>query len=216
MRTGGKGTTSASRSQSTQAVDPNANLIWMELDSGSSGVLARQGDPAGAAAPNFSHDGTQIVYTSTDANQDGRLGVGKADLYLVPYGDRAGGAATALRGAAEADAAEYYPSFSPDDKLVAFNRLPQSDASVTPTGEPYDGGMYFNPAAEVWVGTHGGRRGGSPEGERSTGLHAAGQAEHARLSRQDRLGQLLGQVVAPGRAGGRQALLLAHLLLVSL
>jgi hypothetical protein len=22
---------------------------------------------------------------------------------------------------------------------------------VTPTGEPYDGGMYFNPAAEVWV-----------------------------------------------------------------
>ena len=50
---------------STQAVDPNAALIWMELDSGATGVLARQGDPAGAAAPSFSHDGTRVVYTST-------------------------------------------------------------------------------------------------------------------------------------------------------
>jgi hypothetical protein len=137
--------------QSTQAVDPNASLIWMELDSGATGVIARQGDPAGAAAPNFSHDGTRIVYTSTNANQDGRLGVGTADLYIVPYGDRAGGQATAAGGAADPNYAEYYPSFSPDDALIAFNRLAQSDASVTPTGQPYDGGMYFNPAAEIWV-----------------------------------------------------------------
>ena len=136
---------------STQPVDPSANLAWMELDSGTSGVIARQGDPAGAAAPNFSHDGTRIVYTSTNANQDGRLGVGTADLYVVPYGDRQGGVASKIAGAADPNFAEYYPAFSPDDKFVAFNRLPQSDASFTPTGEPYDGGMYFNPAAEVWV-----------------------------------------------------------------
>jgi hypothetical protein len=135
----------------TQAVDPNASLIWMELDTGASGVLARQGDPAGAAAPNFSHDGTRIVYTSTNANQDGRLGVGTADLYTVPYGARAGGAATPVAGAADPSYAEYYPAFSPDDALIAFNRLSQADANVTPTGEPYEGGMYFNPAAEVWV-----------------------------------------------------------------
>jgi hypothetical protein len=138
-------------SLSTDAVDPAANLMWMELDSGDSGLLARTGDPAGAAAPSFSHDGSKIVYTSTDANQDGRLGVGTADLYTVPFGDRAGGAATKIPGASSPDAAEYYPAFSPDDHLVAFNRLPQSDASVTPTGAPYDGGMYFNPAAEIWV-----------------------------------------------------------------
>jgi len=136
---------------STQAVDPNASLIWMELDSGATGVLARQGDPAGAAAPNFSHDGTRVVYTSTNANQDGRLGVGTADLYTVPYGDRAGGAATPVAGAADPSYAEYYPAFSPDDALIAFNRLSQADASVTPTGQPYEGGMYFNPAAEVWI-----------------------------------------------------------------
>jgi hypothetical protein len=138
-------------SQSSQAVDPAANLIWMELDSGSSGVLARTGDPAGAAAPNFSHDGTKIVYTSTDANQDGRLGVGTADLYTIPYGARAGGAARPIAGAADPNFAEYYPAFSPDDQLVAFNRLDQSDANLTPTGQPYDGGMFFNPAAEIWV-----------------------------------------------------------------
>jgi len=138
-------------SQGAQAVDPNASLVWTELDSGATGVIARQGDPAGAAAPSFSHDGKTIVYTSTNANQDGRLGVGTADLYVVPYTDRAGGVASPLPGAAEPATAEYYPAFSPDDRLVAFNRLPQSDASVTPTGAPYDGGMYFNPAAEVWV-----------------------------------------------------------------
>ena len=138
-------------SLSTQPVDPQAKLVWMELDSGASGVIARQGDAQGAAAPHFSHDGTKIVYTSTNANQDGRLGVGTADLFTVPYQDRAGGTATRIAGASEPGAAEYYPAFSPDDQLVAFNRLPQSDASVTPTGQPYDGGMYFNPAAEVWV-----------------------------------------------------------------
>jgi hypothetical protein len=136
---------------SSQAVDPKAALIWMELDSGATGTLARQGDPAGAAAPSFSHDGTQIVYTSTNANQDGRMGVGTADLYTVPFGARAGGTATPVDGAADPNYAEYYPSFSPDDALIAFNRLTQADANVTPTGEPYDGGMYFNPAAEVWV-----------------------------------------------------------------
>ena len=138
-------------SQSTQALDPRANLVWMELESGASGVLARQGDPAGAAAPNFSHDGARIVYTSTNANQDGRMGVGTADLYTIPFADRAGGSASPVVGAADAAFAEYYPAFSPNDQLIAFNRLPQADASVTPTGQPYDGGMFVNPAAEIWV-----------------------------------------------------------------
>jgi len=136
---------------STQDVDPNAGLIWMELDSGATGTLARNGDPAGACAPSFSHDGTTVVYTSTNANQDGRLGVGTADLYTVPFGDRAGGTATPVAGASDPSYAEYYPAYSHDDALIAFNRLTQADANVTPTGEPYDGGMYFNPASEVWV-----------------------------------------------------------------
>ena len=121
--TGPRAITSGSPRSARRPVDPNAALIWMELDSGATGTLARQGDPAGAAAPSFSHDGTQIVYTSTNANQDGRLGVGTADLYTVPFGDRAGGAATPVAGAADPNYAEYYPAFSPDDSLIAFNRL---------------------------------------------------------------------------------------------
>src|SRR5207344_2983380 len=85
-------------SLSSQPVDPQAKLVWMELDSGASGVIARQGDALGAAAPHFSHDGSKIVYTSTNANQDGRLGVGTADLYTVPFQDRAGGTATRIAG----------------------------------------------------------------------------------------------------------------------
>src|SRR4029079_4070597 len=46
-------------SVSKEAVDPKANLVWMEIESGAAGVLTRSGDPAGAAAPNFSHDGTR-------------------------------------------------------------------------------------------------------------------------------------------------------------
>jgi hypothetical protein len=69
----------------------------------------------------------------------------------VPYGNRSGGTARPIAGASDPGFAEYYPAFSPDDEFVAFNRLPQSDANVTPTGQPYDGGMFFNPAAEVWV-----------------------------------------------------------------
>src|SRR6185295_12791461 len=53
---------------SRQAVDPAASLVWTELDSGASGTIARDGDPAGAAAPDLAHDGSRVVYTSTDAN----------------------------------------------------------------------------------------------------------------------------------------------------
>lgn len=139
-------------SLSHDSLDTQAKLIWMELDSGASGELARTGDPAGAAAPTFSHDGSRIVYTSTNANQDGRLGTGTADLYSIPFADRAGGAATKIGGASEANAAEYYPAFSPDDAFLAFNHLPAADAALpSKTGHSYEGGMYFNPGAEVWV-----------------------------------------------------------------
>ncbi len=172
----------------------------MELDSGASGVIARSGDPAGAAAPNFSHDGTKIVYTSTNANQDGRLGVGTADLYTVPFGDRAGGTAHPIAGAADPGFAEYYPAFSPDDELVAFNRLPQSDANLTPTGQPYDGGMFFNPAAEVWVVPAAGGTATRLRANDPPALHAAGVAQHARLSRTRPAGTTRGRSGRPRSA----------------
>jgi hypothetical protein len=101
--------------------------------------IARNGDPRGAANPAWSHDGRTIVYSSTNANVDGRLGTGASDLYQVPYGDRRGGDATPLAGAADPGYEEYYPAFSPDDKLVVYDRVPAG------------GTMYANPKAELFV-----------------------------------------------------------------
>jgi hypothetical protein len=103
------------------------------------GIIARTGDTRGAGNPTWSHDGQTIVYSSTNAGADGRLEVGATDLYKVPYNNRQGGAATPLMGAADPAFEEYYPSFSHDDKLVAFDRVPAG------------GRMYANPMAELYV-----------------------------------------------------------------
>jgi len=75
-----------------------------------------------------SHDGQRIVYASApSANPSGILNNG--DLYTVPYGSRAGGAAQPLAGAATKEWSEFYPALSPDDALVAYTRLPDGERS---------------------------------------------------------------------------------------
>jgi hypothetical protein len=117
----------------------NSELAWFDLETGADGVLARAGDPLGAGSPTWSHDGETIVYVSTDAELTGRLSEGIADLYSVPYGNRAGGIASPVTGASDASYSEYYPVFSADDALLAFNRIPP------------DEDMYNQPLAEVFV-----------------------------------------------------------------
>jgi Tol biopolymer transport system component len=50
-----------------------------------------------------------------------------------------GGTVTKIPGASSASFNEYYPTFSPDDQLIAFNRVAQ------------DASSYNNPNAEVYV-----------------------------------------------------------------
>jgi hypothetical protein len=106
------------------------NLYWVQLDTPApvmQGTLARTNDPGGATEPTFSHDGSRVVYVSSSTTDgsihDGRLDSGPADLYMIPYNDRAGGVATKLGGAADPNFSEYYPAFSPNDDLVAFTRV---------------------------------------------------------------------------------------------
>ena len=124
----------------------NSELAWVDLEAAAApatGILARTGDPRHAGAPSWSHDGNTVAYVSTDANQDGRLSDGTAQVYTVPYNNRAGGTATPLAGANDPNARNYYPAFSPDDKLVAFDKASS-------------GSMYNNSLAEVWVVPGGG------------------------------------------------------------
>ena len=148
--------------------DANSQLAWFDLESTATGtqpaqlkgmafdILPRTGDTRGAAAPVWSHDGSFIVYTSTDSEKSGRLGSGVADLYRVDYNAKAGGMAKPVEGAAEAAIAEYYPALSGDDRLIAYNSIPQATASqshpaIGNAGSQSWDGMYAQPATEVFV-----------------------------------------------------------------
>jgi hypothetical protein len=120
-----------------------AELTWIDLEAttlaAATGTITRTGDSRHAGAPAWSHDGNTIVYVSTDATIDGRLDNGAADLYAVPYNNRAGGNATPVPGASDPNLEEYYPVFSPDDKWLAFDRIASNQ------------NMYNNATAEVFV-----------------------------------------------------------------
>jgi hypothetical protein len=132
---------------------PPSSCMATGTSNGGWGIIARNGDPNGSAgSPSWAHnikntpDGDIIAYTSTDTGtKDGRMDNGTGDVYIVPYADMgpgmggAGGAAKAVPGASDPGFNEYYPSFAPDDTLIAFNRVP--------TGMS----MYSQPAAEVYV-----------------------------------------------------------------
>jgi len=124
-------------------------LNWVQVDGTGKGTLARTGDANKATEPTWSHDGNQVVYVSATSITDGRLGNGPADLYSIPYANRAGGAAKPLPGGSDSAATEFYPAFSPDDAFVAFTRLAGSGSS------------YSNPASEVYVLPFSGGAGGT-------------------------------------------------------
>jgi len=121
-------------------------LAWFDLEATSSdegkayGMLARNGDAKDATFPTWSHSGDTIVYVSSErVSSGGILQDGTADLYGVPFNNRAGGDAAPIPGAADPMYNEYYPAYSGDDALLAFNRI---DSGAV---------MYNAPEAEVFV-----------------------------------------------------------------
>lgn len=112
-------------------------------------VIARTGDSNSPVLPDWSHDGTTIVYTSTDRPQDGRIGgASDVDLFTVPFNDGAGGNAEPVAGADTA-AFEYYPDFSPDDELIAFNKL--AAFATNPGREDSFDHVYYRPDSDIHV-----------------------------------------------------------------
>jgi hypothetical protein len=140
--------------------------ISATASNGGWGVVQRQGDSKSAGSPSWSHnvDGNTdfIAYSSTNVGtKDGRMDCSVAssctsDVFVVPYGANAGGAggaggtAKGLPGASDPAYNEYYPAWSPDDRLLAFDRVPVNTS------------MYDQPKAEIYVVPYAGGQGGTP------------------------------------------------------
>ncbi|MEZ4302297.1 MAG: hypothetical protein R3B70_45640 [Polyangiaceae bacterium] len=112
-------------------------------------TFAMDGESASAVTPDISNARDRIAYVSTDVSPNGHSDytATKADIRIVPFNDRKGGAVADLAGAATPDSYEYYPAFSPDDSLIAFTRAPHK--GVNPDG-PYQnrlGEVYVVPSA---------------------------------------------------------------------
>ena len=119
------------------------------------GVLPT-GDKNAQGFPNWSADGNTVVYvsaacpqpgTANNSNmvgvgcgtQDGRLATGPADIYQVPYNNKAGGTATKVPGASDPKLDEYYPAISPDGQYLIYTAIPSP------------GVMYANKQAELYL-----------------------------------------------------------------
>jgi mono/diheme cytochrome c family protein len=80
--------------------------------------------------PNWSKDGKILVYTAAQGSQNGGLDKTRwveADLHYVPFDklpdNTYGGQAAAVPGASDPGVMEYYPAWSPDHLMIAYNRV---------------------------------------------------------------------------------------------
>jgi hypothetical protein len=121
-----------------------SEIVWTDLEAKDAAqgvgwdVLLRDADANGAASASWSHDGKKVVYTSA-SNVGAGVIANNGKIYTVPYANRKGGTATPLVGAADAAYTQFYPTYSADDRLVAFNRVANGESS------------YNNKNAEVFV-----------------------------------------------------------------
>ena len=118
-------------------------IVWTDLeakaaDTTGSNTLVRLGEGTSAASVIWSHDGSKVAYTASTSANTGVIG-SDGQIHVVDYANRAGGTPKPVGGASESMYNNYYPNFSADDQLIAFNRVANGQSS------------YNNPAAEVWV-----------------------------------------------------------------
>ncbi len=119
-------------------------MMWTDLEASSTAqgtgwdVVARTGDTNGAAYASFAHNSDTLLYVSSPDVASG-VTVKNGNLMTVPFNNRAGGTPTPISGADTTTFNEYYPTFSPDDTYVAYNRVAAGSTS------------YNNSQAEVWV-----------------------------------------------------------------
>ena len=114
----------------------NRALASLDLLGGQETQIATQ-DPRAQAMPTWSPDGETIIYVSTDGELDGRTTAAPCDLFSVPFNNGQGGAATPVANASDPNRQEFYPAFSPDGELLAFN------TSATETFNAFDAELHL-------------------------------------------------------------------------
>jgi hypothetical protein len=139
----------------TDTPDYGQNLTTREMQGTAAmgtayGLIATGDTGVSDVSPAMSHDGTQIAYVATDFSPDGHpdYTATKAAIRIVPYNARAGGTSQPLAGASDSAHLDYCPSYSADDKLIAFVQAPAPSAS-SPDGPYYNrfGQVMIVPAA---------------------------------------------------------------------
>ena len=177
----------------------NSQLAWFDLEStaflpsrrSSRGMafppLPRTGDTRGAAAPvPGANDGSFIVYTSTDAGEVGAARLGRRRslprrlqrLARAAWRKPVDGAATAATGRVPG------PALSGDDRLIAYNSIPQATASPTTRGDRQRAGSAVV-GRHVRAAGHGGvrravrgRNADAPRRQRSADVRGRRQPRH--------------------------------------
>src|SRR5262249_4048539 len=112
-------------------------IIWTDLEAtvATQGtgwdILKRTGETTKfPAAASFSHDGKSVIYANS-SNVMGGHQISDGDLMVVPFNNKQGGTPVAVNGASEPGYNEYYPTYSPDDKWIAFARAPNGSISYS-------------------------------------------------------------------------------------
>lgn len=110
------------------------------------GLIATGDSNISDVSPSLNHKGDTIAYVTTDYSPDGHPDATAtlADIRTVPYNNKAGGTSQPLAGASDPNLLEYYPSYSADDRLIAFTQAPK------PGGTSPDG-PYYNRFGKVMV-----------------------------------------------------------------
>ena len=129
----------------TNSESGTSQMIWVDLEATSQavgtgwGVIGRGSETSGAAEATFARTTDTLLYATGAGSVGAGITVLHGDLETIPFNNRMGGTATPVAGANTSTYNEYYPAFSSDDHLIAFNRVADGQTS------------YNDGAAEVYV-----------------------------------------------------------------